>query len=672
MKSKQNPVKPSIQNGKHYEKQAAKPSQGVKNKIEVKTLFDRLDVFFNKHQQKFFWISLALSCLFGALLFDLKISEGADDSGYIVAAHDFINGKAFPTWHGSFYPILISLPMLIFGMKLFVFKALSYLLMAGQLVLLYLALKDKISATLLSIVLLLVAINSQILYHASSTYSEPLYFFLQALVVYFFILIIDKTAQKDISLYKHWKLWLAFGLSSFLLSITRNVGLGILITLIIYFVINRQFKEILYSVVAFLIFQIPYSLYKNLYWKLHDVGFESQFGEMFWKHPYDKSQGKEDMHGFIVRFLDNSDLYLSKHMFKILGLRSLDSMDKSVLLTLIVYVLFFVAFVYSLVKKNKYMQFISLYLAVAIGATFITQQTFWDQSRLILIYVPLILILFGYGILELSKSRKIKILQPLLLGVFIVIFFSSFKQTTNKVEINQPILEKNMGGDNLYGFTPDWVHYFQISEWAANNLPKEAVIACRKPSMSFIYSNGRDFFGIYKLPMLDPDTMLTKISKEGKEIALVAVAEFSKKPFPAAVFDSLRKDNRAMFVGNNSVYIAFSLSGEKKDYYKGLFDRAGIEYQTNIEAFRKMMKGSKEAFYAEDADLLLKYLDENHVHYIILATLRKFTQQKTEYFIDTIHRYLYFIQMKYPKLFRKIYQVGTENDEPASIIEIAS
>lgn len=650
--------------GKDIPKQPA-----PKNTSQKSDLLSTCDNFFQKHKKKIFWASLALTCLFGALLFDLKISEGTDDSGYIMAANDFIKGKAFPTWHGSFYPIFLSLPILLFGVNLFALKFVSFLLMIGHLVFLYMTFRNRVSATILSVVILLSGINSYILYHASSTYSEPLYFFLQSLSIFFFLTLIDKL-NNGAKPFLLWKLWLGFGVSVFLLSITRNVGIGILITILVYLLINKQFKEILFSIGSFLVFQIPYSLYKTFYWHVKDAGFKGQLAEMYFKDPYNHAYGNENFSGFVTRFIGNTELYLSKHFFKILGLQDAASISKSLFLAIIVVTFMVVAFVIAIRKKNKYMQFIGLYLAVAIGATFVSQQVFWDQVRLILIYVPLMLIFIAYGIYEVAKNKSFVILQPALLLLFIIMFFTTLSQTIERTKINTAILDKNLEGNKYYGFTPDWVHYFQASEWAAKNLPKDVGIACRKPSMSFIYSKGREFHGIYKLPMISADSAMLTLVKEKADVLIVDNNEMGTKNFPAALFDSCRLYNRYTVIGKNHFYTVYQPGPNKKEVLLSHFKKYGITAKTDAKAFLDELKKSNDEYYVEDADSLLKMLKTNNIRYLILASLRAQPAEKNGNIIDTMQRLVYYIQLKYPNLFVPVHQIGDQDDEPAQLVEV--
>ena len=138
-----------------------------------------IEKYFNKNSSLFFIISMLVTAILGLYLFDVKINEGGDDSGYIEMAHRFINGKGFPTFHGEFYSIFLGLPVAIFGINLIVLKFISYLFVLGHLVFFYLTFKNRISSTLLVLTMLVVSVSSNILFLSSQTYSEAMFMFLQ-------------------------------------------------------------------------------------------------------------------------------------------------------------------------------------------------------------------------------------------------------------------------------------------------------------------------------------------------------------------------------------------------------------------------------------------------------------------------------------------------------------
>jgi prepilin signal peptidase PulO-like enzyme (type II secretory pathway) len=304
---------------------------------------------------------------------------------------------------------------------------------------------------------------------------------------------------------------------------------------------------------------------------LFDVGsaqFESQLNTLLQVNPYDASEGMETFSGFIQRFLINSKLYLSKHLFNFLGLKR-NLATTSIILTILVYIIFFIAFTFSF-KKNKYLFFTGLYLLFICGATFFSLQTRWDQDRLLLPFFPLILLFLLTGIYYLGEIKKFRWIHAFMLGFFVIVFFANLSVTSKRVKQNNEYLINGLAGNQFYGMTPDWVNYIKMSQWAAKNVPDDVVIACRKPSVSFIYAQ-RKFHGIYRIP-------------------------------------------------------------------------------------------------SENADTLLANLKERNVQYVIMGSLRKYPNQKTEYTINTVQRYLYYIQAKYPKSIILVNRIGM--DESAFLFKI--
>jgi hypothetical protein len=69
-------------------------------------------------------------------------------------------------------------------------------------------------------------------------------------------------------------------------------------------------------------------------------------------------------------------------------------------------------------------------------------------------------------------------------------------------------------------------------------------------------------------------------------------------------------------------------------------------------------------------DSLLIQLQNAGVTHILTANLRRNSNRKDGMIINTVERYMAFIQEKYPQIYTKISQVGTDENEPASILKI--
>jgi hypothetical protein len=501
-----------------------KPPVYSSQKKEYVTLFSSLNKWTEKNSKALLILIFGLSTLFALFLFNARMDVGGDDSLYIMDAFNFIHKNMFPALVGPGYPLLLSIFIPFIGIKIVFFKFISVIFNFIALLFLYKAFKGRVPSFILYSVLLLTAVNSYILTFASLTYIEAFFMALQYILFYYLFKLFDFLEHNNnASLKDSWRVWLTVGLFIFFLALTRNVGIAFLGGMILYFAIRRQFKYILYLLGAFMVFEIPVTLLEKIFWHTGAIQWQTQSDTLFLKDPYNRALGRETLNGFVMRFFENSDLYISKRLYQILGLRSDSSIDTYSGLTFIT-VLFLLFAVYrSFKSKNWYLFAVGFYVISMSGVTFVALQTRWDQPRLIMIYVPVLLILFLYALYDICKKAPWG-LQLMITLIIPVIFISEFNITLKKAKENLPILSKNLHGDIYYGFTPDWANYLKLSEWC-ENLPKDSLVACRKGAMSFIYANGRDFFGVYSVDSLhqsNADSTLAWLKRSHVKYILLA------------------------------------------------------------------------------------------------------------------------------------------------------
>lgn len=551
---------------KHNPKAKLK-SKKNENEHVKSDFFDKLDKFFDSKGNIFFWISLFFTLLFSFLLFNFRVSEAGDDSAYIFRAFKFVKEFQYPSFQGPLYPIFLSVFIWIFGLNITMLKSLSLVAIIFHLYFFYRAFKGRVSGFLLIYVMLIVSFNSFVLYHASQTYSEAFFLFLQAFFFfYFFNAFVSKSESP--SLKENWGSYLILGVFLLFLGLIRSIGYGGFIAVILFFIVTMRWKSAVFTTGAFVLEFGLFTIIKKFLFQSTASQFSGQLNRLMQVDPFDAAKGNETFLGFIDRFFGNSNLYLSKHLYKFIGFRP-EILDPKSILTIIVYILFAVA-IYFAFRKNKYLLFTGIYLTVLIGITFVIVQTRWDQDRLILVYFPFILLFLFSGIYYLGKIKSFKFIQVILPVLLIIIFFTNLNITKKKVKANDEYLMESLAGNKFYGMTPDWINYIKLSQWAAKNTPDSVMIACRKPSIAFIYAK-REFYGIYRITTEDPDE-------------------------------------------------------------------------------------------------LLQNLKNNNVKYVIMGSLRKYPNQKTQYTINTVQRYLYFIQQKYPNKIKHIQTIGV--DEPAYLFEI--
>jgi len=627
-----------------------------------KDLLGSMDDFLDQRLGWLIWVILGVTFFFSLLLFDSRVSLSGDDSFYIIRASDFIHSFKYPAFQGPLYPIVLSVFVAIFGISLVPLKLLSLIFVMGFMYLFFIAFRSRIPSTLLVISLLAISVNSFVLYYASQTYNEAFYLFMQIVVVLvFFRGFIDK--EKEVTFKQDMKRHAILAISILALALTKNAGYSAVLAVLGYFLLCGQWKNILYSVAAFAVIMIVFQGVKYMLWSDGGLQFSTQGSSLMNKDYYNPQAGKEDFSGFITRLIDNSNLYLSKHFMAIIGFRKIvPAMSVSSVLSILIYALSIGSLVINY-RKNKYLFFTGLLTGAFLLISFLILQTKWDQNRLIIPAIPLLLLMIFSFIYYVSSIKKYKLLQAAVPVLALLILFQSLAVTAGSIKENQQISGK------YGGLTPDWKNYLKASEWAATNLPKEAIVACRKPSISFVYGKGRNFYGIMQLPAYSTDVFVNNWTKNDSSYMLFNYADFSGKQLNPQLFAMLKENMVAMlFIGDTVLFADKIEAGNRSNFYKEV-NSAGFNYISSAASLKPLLNQDKvvKLYYP---DSLLNQLQNAGVTHILTANLRRNSTQKDGMIINTVERYMAFIQEKYPMIFTKVSQVGDDNNEPATIVKI--
>lgn len=519
-------------------KPGKKPSTKNPGKASVpkspSILFDKIDEWIDRKKTVLLYIIFSSCIVFSFLLFSTRISEAHDDSLYMEAGYNY--AKNFTTYYytanAPFYPMFLALPISLFGLNLILLKLLSVAFNFFHLYFLYKAFEKRIPNLILFSVLFITAINFMFLYFATYTYSEAFFLFFQSLFFYLFFRLTDALDSADNELKKTYKKWLYVGCIAFIMSLTKNVAIIVVPAIGFFFLVNKNYRYALYSIVSFLCFKIPFEIIKKLIW--NQTNQYAQGAILLQKDPYNASAGKEDLAGFIGRIYDNSLLYLSKRFFQILGFLSEESVAVSLGLTVLVIVLLLFGFYRSVKSSNKPLIFSTIYFSSMTLASFIILQARWDQPRIIMIYISLILFVVFYGFYDLLHKKFI-FFQRFFLLIVIATMASVLISSTRRAKINAPILSKSIKGDIYCGYTLDWVNFLKMSEWCGENLPDSALVVSRKAPMSFVYAKGKKFFPLYQVISVDtttkmsnPDSVLAVFKRS--KVTHVIVASLRSNP----------------------------------------------------------------------------------------------------------------------------------------------
>ena len=510
-------------------------------------LYTRVNNWFDKHDKKWPYI-LGVFCLFYTImLFNARISEANDDSVYIEAAYKYSQHffSYFYTANAPLYPMILSLPVHIFGVNIIALKLISVIFNFLQIFFLYKSFKNRLPNLVFYPVIFITCISPLVLYYASMTYSESFFMFLQALFFYFFFKLSDTLETGNTELKNTYKLWLSIGFMLAILTFTRSIAITTLPAVIFMFIVYKQYKYALYTFCSILIFRVPLEILKSIIWgKQNQFAIQTQI--LLQKDPYDATQGLDNFNGFVMRFIGNSQLYLSKRLFQIIGFASESSVTINGFVTIVVFALLILGGIQLHLNKNKKLMITLFYSFAIMLGSFIVLQVQWDQARIIMVIAPLLFLVLFFGLYQTTKKSSMG--QNIYLLLIFITCTSVFISSTRKSIGNFPILKQNLKGDIYYGYTNDWVNYLKMSEWCADNLPDSSKVACRKAPMSFIYGKGHFFYPIYSVFAIDsttkmsnPDSVLSIFKRNKVTHVLVANLRMNPKKANQQIINTIQR-----------------------------------------------------------------------------------------------------------------------------------
>jgi len=606
---------------------------------------------------------MGVTLLFSLLLYDPKVSLSGDDSFYILRASDFIKSFKYPAFQGPLYPMTLGIVVAIFGISLTPLKLFSLAAMLAFIFLTYRAFRNRIPSTLLFGLMILVSVNSYLLYYSSQTYSEAFYLFIQAVLInVFFIHFIDKTSvdtfKKD--LLRHALLAACL----LAVTLTKNIGFSAVIAVAGYFVLKGQWKNLAYYAVVFAVVFFAFQAIRLVVWDSGEMQVSTQGTGLLNKDYYNPQDGKEDLAGVIKRVKDNSNLYLSKHFMVMSGFRTFSAtLPVQPFLTVLVY-LVFLAGLWFTWRRNNYLFFTGLVGGAFLMVTFIVLQAKWDQSRLIIPALSVVLLLLASALYYLTSIKKLRVLQFILPLLIVISFFRILGATT------QQIKETRKEKGRLGGLTPDWKNYIKMSEWAAANLPKDAVIACRKPSISFIYGEGRSFYGIMQLPSFDAARFFADWKKDPSNLIAFSYNEFDGKQLSPETYRTLKQHIVAQYFAGERIFFIDHLPDSIRTKTLEEVNRFGIREIVNPDTLARLQGADNKSVTLIYPDSLLHMLADNKVTHVLTANIRRNSLVKDGKIVNTVERYMAFVEDKYPGIATKVMQIGADDNEPASILKL--
>jgi hypothetical protein len=154
--------------------------------------------------------------------------------------------------------------------------------------------------------------------------------------------------------------------------------------------------------------------------------------------------------------------------------------SKDYIITVILLILMLI----GLARMRQYWLLIGLYLAGTFGILFLWPEA-WFGIRFMLPVVPILTCLALYGLVQIPEfiAARLKRKEPWLVSAvipFIILF--AFKG-----DFDERIGQLEQRGKGIY--VNKFKNYFDIAKWSNKNLPRDAVVSCRKGQLYYLFAN---------------------------------------------------------------------------------------------------------------------------------------------------------------------------------------
>jgi len=421
-------------------------------------------------------ISLAFVIVY-QFIFNPKINLGGDNAGYYILGKAISSGYGFTDIHKPGnpphthfppgYPAVMSVFMLISDGINFL-KVVNGLFLWGSSLLLFFLLKEITRDRRLAFAgAFLMLFNMHLLSYATIMMSEIPFLFFTILGFYLYI--------RSRHRLQFWRDPSFYGLllSTALAYHIRSIGIAMIAGLAAYMLFSRQFKYLAGFLGGVALLSLPWYLYSRTV----DSG-GGYITSLLQKNPYRPELGEVGIGGLLERFWENLQRYLAKEIPNGLFPSFTVDYQAEILLQDLWPGLLILAFIVFGLAKLPRLGGLLLWYLLGNFAIYLLWPEVWFGIRFMLPLIPLMIFLLAYGAYQLlsllAERLKVKARpHPLLLLVFIFFFLPQLKRL--QAEAESPMVAK-------------YQNYFQLAQYAKQNLPENAVIACRKPTLFYLYA----------------------------------------------------------------------------------------------------------------------------------------------------------------------------------------
>jgi hypothetical protein len=466
-------------------------------------------------------------------IFDKKVHLGGDNAGYYIYGKAMAKGVGYTAIHtkesppGNHFPpgysALIAGVMKVFDGKINTIKTANGFFMYAALFVLFFLFRALTKNIHLSFVACLFAIyNFHLLEYSTIMMSEISFVLFSAISLLLFVL-----TDFEKTVYKNWKFLLFILVLTFAFYI-RTLGISLVISFSLILLFQKRWAYVGTMVVCFFFLVLPWQI------RSANLGSSPYIKQLVQKNPYRPELGPMEIGDWPDRVLMNVKRYLALEISNsVLPFETIDykqavrqlkkeagtlqsqtdpatGKKKDVQKELtheeklasaakrgmpgakvdvtttdyIISLILLILMAIGLARLKDYKILIGLYLAGTFAILFLWPEA-WFGIRFMLPVVPILIMLALHGVVQIPEylSVLLKKKPPWILAIILpfIMFFTFYGKLDKRVDE----LETRAKGVYISKFK----NYFDIASWSNKNLPKDAIVACRKGQLFYLYGN---------------------------------------------------------------------------------------------------------------------------------------------------------------------------------------
>lgn len=288
----------------------------------------------------------------------------------------------------------------------------------------------------------------------------------------------------------------------------RTQGVVLLLAIVIHFLLNKKWKNAIFTILGFALGSLPWIL-RNKFLKLEGSRYLTQ---IMLTDQLDPEKGTLPIAEVIARIIGQSWDIITKELPRTIYSYFIEDYANNIFYPILGVILFIII----LYGSWKFIKLRWFFVSFVIGNILI--MGIWSgkgfENRYLICILPILLFCFYYGITSIFQQIFKNVIKSNLVWIpaSIIMLLVQFKDI------------KFLHDWNIEQYPETYANFFNVAEWAKNNIPEKSIVSVRKPALFYVYSNRKSVNYLYSE---DTKKVIEDMVKSKVDYVIVDALEYS-------------------------------------------------------------------------------------------------------------------------------------------------